>query len=138
MRVFYDTNVILDLLAKRPDFFEASARAISVVDETENSGFMSALTICDIAYILRKSMSQDELGGRLLELESILQIVDLTRTHVMTAFVSGMSDYEDAVQSCCAESVDADVIVTRDLTGFAGSKIRALTPDQFLMEMESR
>jgi len=132
VRIFYDTNVILDLLADRPGFADMSARAVSIADAAGNIGFMSALSVCDIVYIMRKCMPSDDIGFRLRALEEVLHVVDVTRSHVMTAFGSGMPDYEDAVQANCASTAAADVIVTRDPSGFVGAKIRVMSPTEFL------
>jgi len=137
MRIFYDTNVILDLLADRPGFADTSARAVSIADTAGNRGFMSALSVCDIVYIMRKCMAPNVIGMRLQALADILHIVDVTGTHVMSAFGCGMPDYEDAVQANCAVAAAADVIVTRDPVGFAGAKIRVMSPVEFLESLKS-
>jgi len=137
MRIFYDTNVILDFLADRSGFAEVSARAVSVADAPGNHGLMSALSVCDIVYIMRKCMTPDVIGIRLRALADILHIVDVTETHVMSAFGCGMPDYEDAVQANCAAAAAADVIVTRDPVGFAGAKIRVMSPAEFLVSVKS-
>jgi len=137
VRIFYDTNVILDLLADRPEFADKSSRAVSVADAAGNLGFMSALTVCDIVYIMRKCMTPDDVGFRLRALEDILHVVDVTRAHVMSAFGCGMPDYEDAVQANCAAASAADVIVTRDPSGFSGAKIPVMSPSEFLESVKS-
>ena len=41
-------------------------------------------------------------------------------------------DYEDALQNVCAERMKADYIITRNKRDFAGSKVPAFSPEEFL------
>lgn len=44
----------------------------------------------------------------------------------------GFADYEDDVQSVCAQRIGADVIVTRNIKDFSGSKVMAITPSELI------
>ena len=132
MRIFYDTNVILDLLANRPGFADDAEKAIDYASHDGNKGLVSALTVCDIVYILRKSMSRDEVGRQIKALQVVLEIIDITGRSVINAFDVAVLDYEDTVQYLNATTANADVIVTRDKNGFAGADIRVCTPREFL------
>ena len=46
------------------------------------------------------------------------------------------SDFEDGVQYECAISYDVDVIVTRDVKHFENSKLKVMTPHDFMDESE--
>ena len=133
MRIFYDTNVILDLLANRPGFADDAEKAIDCASHEGNKGLVSALTICDIVYILRKSMSRVEVGRQIKTLQDVLEIIDIAGKSVIDAFDVAVSDYEDTVQYLNATAANADVIVTRDKDGFAGADIKVCTPREFLV-----
>ena len=45
-------------------------------------------------------------------------------------------DFEDCLQDECADSCGADYIVTRNTKDFENSKVRAITPDEFLKLIE--
>ena len=132
MRIFYDTNVVLDLLANRSGFAEDAEKAIDCASLKGNKGFVSALTVCDIVYILRKSMSREEVGRQIKALQDVLEIIDVTGSSVIDAFDSALPDYEDTVQYLSAVAAKADVIVTRDKEGFVGASVRVCTPQEFL------
>ena len=133
MRIFYDTNIILDLLANRPGFADDAEKAIDCASHEGNKGLVSALTVCDIVYILRKSMSRVEVGRQIKALQEVLEIIDIAGKSVIDAFDVVVSDYEDTVQYLNATAANADVIVTRDKDGFAGADIRVCTPREFLV-----
>lgn len=132
MRIFYDTNVILDLLANRPGFADDAEKAIECAGRANNRGLVSALTVCDIVYILRKTMTRQAVGQQIKALQDIVEIVDVTGVSVVDAFDVAVSDYEDTVQYLNAMAASADIIVTRDKNGFAGAKIKVCTPQEFL------
>ena len=132
MRIFYDTNVILDLLANRPGFADDAEKAIDCASHDGNKGLVSALTVCDIVYILRKAMPREEVGRQIKALQNVLEVIDVTGRSVVDAFDSALPDYEDTVQYLNATAAKADVIVTRDKDGFVGADIRVCTPREFL------
>ena len=133
MRIFYDTNVILDLLANRPGFADDAEKATDCASHDGNRGLVSALTVCDIVYILRKSMSWDEVGRQIKALQGVFEVIDVTGRSVIDAFDAAVSDYEDTVQYLNATTATADVIVTRDKDGFVGADIKVCTPREFLV-----
>ena len=49
---------------------------------------------------------------------------------------SDITDFEDAIQYACAESVGADYIVTRNIRDFGRTRIRAITPEELLKHIE--
>lgn len=136
MRIFYDTNVILDLLADRPGFADDAEKAIAYSNRAGNVGLISALTVCDIVYILRKAMTLREIGQSISMLRRNIEIVDVTGKAAVVAFETASSDYEDTVQYLSAVAAKADVIVTRDKTGFVGAKVVVCTPQEFLEQAQ--
>lgn len=132
MRIFFDTNVILDLLANRTGFADDAEKAIDCAGRDGNRGLVSALTICDIVYILRKTMTPQAVGQQIKALQDIVEIIDVTGSSVTDAFDTALPDYEDTVQYLSAMAAKADVIVTRDKDGFVGANVRVCTPKEFL------
>ena len=43
-----------------------------------------------------------------------------------------MKDFEDAIQSFAAEANDLEIIITRNKKDFSNSKLKILTPEEFL------
>ena len=132
MRIFFDTNVILDFLADRPGFADDAEKVIDFAGRDGNKGLVSALTVCDIVYILRKTMTRQEVGEQIKALQDSVEVIDVLGASVVDAFDAAPPDYEDAVQYLSAVAAKADVIVTRDKNGFAGAKVRVCTPKEFL------
>ncbi|GHV88551.1 twitching motility protein PilT [Spirochaetia bacterium] len=127
MKLFFDTNIIVDLVSKRPGY-EASFK----VFEVTNTGYVSTISITDVMYILRKYNEQNKVSDVLQKLISILTIAVVTQDDLMYGFSGAMNDFEDAVQSSCADRVGVDYIITRNTKDFTASPVPAITPDEFL------
>ena len=50
MKVFIDTNLVLDVLAQRELFYATSARIWELIENGELKGYLSASSITDIFY----------------------------------------------------------------------------------------
>jgi predicted nucleic acid-binding protein len=53
--VLLDTNIVLDFALERREFFEKSKELLLVINELKIPAFVTATTITDIYYILKKS-----------------------------------------------------------------------------------
>ena len=54
MKVLIDTNVILDVLCNRKMFVEDSLKIFKLSETKQIDGYISALSIANIIYIMRK------------------------------------------------------------------------------------
>ena len=132
VKVFLDTNVLLDVLQQREEFLIDSANVLSRCLSGVHEGRFSALSVCDIMYIMCRRFPQDKVLSELRKLSASLEMLDVKSTEVKAALISGGKDFEDSVQRICAEDNGSDVIVTRDKGGFANARIPVLTPAEFL------
>ncbi|GAB4292702.1 MAG: hypothetical protein Fur0025_28520 [Oscillatoriaceae cyanobacterium] len=58
MKVLIDTNIILDVALQRHPFYTESLQVVSLVYQNQIEGYISASTISDIYYVLRKQMGR--------------------------------------------------------------------------------
>ena len=126
MKVLIDTNVILDVLCNRLPFVEDAQKVFRLC------GYISALSIPNIIYIMRKELDADRISDILEKLSLIFTIADLKSSDLTKAVKLGFDDYEDALQSVCASRIKADYIVTRNIKDFSGSKVTAIKPSELL------
>ncbi len=132
MKVLIDTNIILDVLCKRPGFYEDSAKIFKLCEVRRVSGVISALTVPNIIYILRKELDAGKIKEILCNLFLIFSVADLKAADLQKAADMKFKDYEDAVQSACAARVKADYIITRNIRDFKESRVSAIKPAEFL------
>ena len=132
MKVLIDTNIILDLLCNRDGFAEDAARLFKLCETKQIEGYVSALSIPNIVYIMRKELDGERINAIIQTLSSILTIADLKGGDMLKAAALPMNDFEDALQSVCAARIRASYIVTRNLKDFANSKVSPIKPDELL------
>lgn len=132
MRALIDTNIVIDVLAKREKFFEASSKVFKLSEVKQVEGVISAITVPNVVYILRKQLCGEKIGEVLQTLLLIFKVEDLKGGDLLKAEKLKFADYEDALQSVCASRVKADYIITRNVKDFKSSKVKAVTPEDFL------
>lgn len=131
MKVFLDTNVVIDYLAKREPFFEDAERIFLLAENPAYELCISALSFTNIAYILRKHTSSIQLLGLIESLLELMTVLPTDRDVIEEALHAGFSDFEDAVQHFTAKRYGADAIITRDKTGFAQSALPVFHPSEW-------
>lgn len=132
MRVLVDTNVLLDVLAKREEFFEQSFKIFELCQEEKIYGCIAAHSIPNIVYILRKNFSLEEVKAMLKSLCKIFYVDSLDVEKIQSAIDDKIfTDFEDCLQVQSGIKFQADYIITRDLKDFRLSPISAITPDDF-------
>lgn len=135
MKIVIDTNIVVDVLARREPFFGQSEAVVSLVAAGGAEGAITANTVTDIYYLLSQHMAKDAAKTALRGLMDMLCVVAVTENECLAALDLPMSDYEDALLACCAKSWAADVIVTRNMRDFAHSPVKAMAPADFLMNL---
>lgn len=132
MKVLIDTNVILDVLCNRAEFVEDSSKIWKYCEVDKIEGYISALSIPNIVYILRKELTPQKTQQIIQQIMMIFNVIDLKSSDLKNAAEMLSDDFEDSVQMCCASRIKADYIVTRNIRDFKNSKIIALKPSELL------
>jgi len=138
MRVFLDTNILLDVLLNRPALAEESATVIARSEELGATMFVAWHGLATADYLLRRGRTELE---ALAEVDRILAWVQVATTgdvEARRARSFTAPDFEDALQAVAAEACRADWIVTRDATGFRNSRVASITPAAFVSQYPPR
>lgn len=132
MKVLIDTNVVLDVLCKREGFYEDAARIMKYCEVNKITGVISALTIPNIVYIMRKELDVQKTRDVIEKLQLMFTVADLKADDIKKALSMDFKDFEDALQSACASRIKADYIITRNIRDFVNSKVTAIKPTELL------
>lgn len=133
MKVVFDTNMILNAAMGR-DGYEQAQKLIQAVISGEVTGIITANTITDIHYIVKKRAGDEAAREVVRSTLDLFHVAPVDRKACETALVLQMSDYEDAVLAACSKEAGADFIATQD-KGFIGSKgspVAVLGPQDIL------
>lgn len=132
MRIFIDTNVMLDVIQKRKQFFQNSSNILIACRELIVEGIISPQSVPDIFYILRKDFSENERRKILLDICQFMTIETIDSEKILLALANNnFVDLEDCLQAECAVTAGANYIITRNTKHFAHSPIPAITPEDF-------
>lgn len=136
-RLLIDTNIIVDLLTIRGEFYLEAAELFSHADRKELTLLVSSLSFANSNYILLKQKSGAEAKEILRKFRLIVDVVDLSSRVVDWALNDhDFTDFEDALQYYSAIEVNADVIISRNKKDFKFSKIPVLTAGEFLAKRD--
>lgn len=133
MKVFLDTNILLDALVERsePMFLKNAETILALGENGVIDLYMSVLSIPTIAYVL-KNMTSERKKSIIRDMTSIVEPLPSYPEHVRNMLEQQMTDIEDALQVQSALEGQCDIIVTRNLQDFRDSAIPSISPDDFL------
>jgi predicted nucleic acid-binding protein len=131
--VFIDTDVIVDLLIDRKPFSEDAATIFSLIEMKKIKGHISALTICNLYYVLRKVASHKKVMKSLKDLSDLVDILKIDKSIILTALSSDFKDFEDSVQYFTAMEYNRiDCIITRNVKDYKGINLPVMPPGAYL------
>lgn len=132
MKVFLDTNIIIDFYDKRGDFYYPAAIIFDLANKNKISLFVSAVTFVNAFFLLRKSYSHEELYKSMRELSTLCQITRVDSAIIRKCLEKERKDFEDGVQYESALIKNVDVVVTRNTKDFLDFATNVQTPSEFL------
>ena len=128
MRVLVDTNIALDFLLQREQFFQDAELLFDAINSGQVIGYITATTLTDIFYIARRHTRRIEQARQAItEILSVMEICPVSRVVLESALGLSLVDFEDAVQVACAVAQGLDAIVTRDRQDFVSSPVAVLS-----------
>lgn len=136
MKVLIDTNIILDLIQSREPFSENASKIINSCVKKENEGYISAHSLSDIFFILRKDKTVEERKALILNLCSFFIVIPEDKNfYTAVCQNNDWNDLEDGLQMKCADFENLDYIVTRDAgKGFNNSPVKVISAENFLIK----
>jgi len=114
IKALIDTNVVLDALASREPFRAEAEKIFTLAAKEKFLGFVTANSITDIYYLVKKNASDATAREALRNLFQVFAVVDISGEDCENALESPIDDYEDALVAACAAKIGADYIITRD------------------------
>ncbi len=103
-----------------------------LINQKSIKSFVTATTITDIYYVLKKSKGHQQTIRFLSGLFDFIDIAGVTKESVLAALKSDMPDFEDAIQTETAKFNDIDTIITRNYSDFEHSGLEVYTPASFI------
>lgn len=140
MKALIDTNVVLDFLCAREDFFD-DAKIVFEHCFTDIEGIIAAHTVSNLFYILqnRYNIPLEKCRKKIKNLCTLLDVAEINKELIFNAIDNNsFSDLEDSLQNECAIYSKVDFIVTRNTEDFKYSKTPVVTPKEFIKIVRSK
>lgn len=123
MKLFVDTNILLDVVLGREPWALEAAGLLSAIEAGRAEGCLAGHSVTTVHYVVSRSRDEETGSRTVSDLVDILQVVPPTDAIFRRALTLSIADYEDAVQAACALRIGADAIVTRNERDFEGIDI---------------
>jgi predicted nucleic acid-binding protein len=134
VRVFLDTNIVLDVLLNRPGLADESEAVILRCEAAGDPMFMAWHGVATAYYLIRRGRTEAQAMSELDKLLAWVRVAEATDASLRRARTLGFGDFEDALQVVSAEACSADVIVTRNVVDFTRGRLAAMMPAQFIAQ----
>lgn len=138
MKLFLDTNIIIDLVSGRQPFGHDAGLLYRLRLEPDMYLMVSDLTIFNTAYSLRKEhFPKEEIFDILQSILPNLIVLNMGRSVIERSLQKRGKDFEDDAQYFSAVDAGADYIITRNKKDFPQEDF-VLEPKEFfdLMNIE--
>ena len=128
-----DANVAIDLMCERYPWFEDAIKLFSIAERGKIELYCSSLTLATASYVMEtRKMKHEEILETISHFCQICTPTTVDANVVQQAIHSSFLDFEDALQYFSAQTVNADIIITRNLKDFAQSQIPVMTAEDYL------
>lgn len=134
MKIFVDTNVLIDFVCDRAGFAEEADSLFALGFMGKVQLMTSALSYVTAMYVAHK-YNYNKVKESLQAIARFVYVLDLQSLTVVEMLSSDWKDYEDATQNHTALLAKADCIVTRNKKDFSESSLPVLTVSEFLKEI---
>jgi len=132
VKVFVDTNILLDVLGRREPFYADSAQVWTLAETGQVEGFASTLSLPNLFYVLRRASGAKAARKAVGMLRDIFSLVPLDVQITNQAIDADIQDFEDGIQFFSALRCGAAALVTRNTKDFPGGDVAIQTPAEFL------
>ena len=133
MKLFIDTNVMLDLLGERVPYYDSIAKIATLADKGEIVMVVSALSFATVNYFLTKFENGEKAKEKLRKFKIISEIAILDELIIEKGLNSKFTDFEDSLQCFSALKSECSILITRNGKDFSESELPVMTADEYLM-----
>jgi len=130
--ILIDTNIILDIALQRDPFFDVASVIFSLIDKKKIKGYITASSVTDIYYVLKKQVRNDIAKDFIADLIEVIDVINVDKNIIVEAILLKMKDFEDAIQVSAAKNNKIRIIVTRNKQDFHDSDLEVYTPEELV------
>jgi len=138
IKVFFDTNVIIDAFTSRDYDYRNSQRLVLKAINKEIDGYISSKQITDIYYILRKYLDDEQKKRTIIkDITESFNVLPLLPSDISLGLKSNLPDYEDAILEEAASVYSIPFIVTHNVKHFKNARAIIFAPEDLIKYIDS-
>ena len=132
MKLFLDTNVLIDFILERPLFYQPAAMIVSLAAERKIDICVSALSVVTANFICieRCKMPLDVYRRKVDFLRNFIEVCSVDSSDINSSYEANWKDFEDGVQYFSAIRSGVDYLVTRNVKDFEENDLKVITVDE--------
>lgn len=131
-RIFVDTNIVIDLLAKREPFYKSAQELFTLGDRKVLQLSISALTFANAYYSILRHHKDINARKHLANFKVLVNVLAVDDKCIDLALASDFDDFEDGLQYFVALENQSEVIITRNKKDFRSARIPVMSAEEFL------
>lgn len=135
-KVFLDTNIVIDFLAERVDFFIPAAKILTLADQKKIKIYTSPSSISNTYYLLSKYENTRTALEKIRKFKLICSISIMDDEVIEKAIHSDFRDFEDAMQYFSAIATCCEVIITRNEKDFKTALIPVMSAEGYFQKLK--
>lgn len=136
-KIFIDSDIILDLFAKREPFYQYAAEVFSLVEKGMIKAYVSPIIIANLHYVLRKLKNKDQAIKALQKLRLLVKILPVNEKIIDLALASEFTDFEDSIEYYTAKGNGIKYLLTRNKKDYTKADITVMTAEEYIEVLKS-
>jgi len=131
MKIFLDTDVLVDVAIDRRPFSESSAKLIDVIQTAHSSridAYVSWSSFMEFSQQATPLVGQQKTAEFCTELTTFVKIAQAKAPHLTAALAFNLPEFRATLQAAAAIACKAEMIITNNTTLYAGLRIPVKAP----------
>jgi len=137
LKVLFDLNIFLDVLQKRVEFYEFSARLLARAETGKIQGWLAAHSVSTLFYLMSKDKSPEQARVVVTSLLKFLVVAPVDQGIIEQALNLPYRDFEDAIQMSAGLHINADYLLTRNVKDYKPALLTVIQPAELLAVLEA-
>ena len=133
--ILLDTDVLIDVALDRQPYSGPASELLDRIEQGAEAACIAWHSISNLYYIVSPSLGDVVARDFIVELTRFVPVAATDTEAVRYAAGLPMADFEDAMQVAAARACGARHIVTRNIPDYGRSPIRAVTPQEALVDL---
>ena len=132
-KVYLDSDIIIDFLYERKDFFTESAEIFAKLENSKLEGYVSSLIFWNIFSLLSKFLEENEARKKIRQFRLLVKIIAVDEKIIDLALNSQIRDFEYSIQFYAAKSKGIEIFLTRNKKDYPKHDITVLDCKEYLI-----